>query len=434
MIPASLAVLSIIAAGWPVWRWYGDRLGDGGDEPLGLVPLAIAGIALARAGRGTPDRRWTMAALLGLGLFAALTAVGTPPLLRAAVLLPVLACALRGILGWRLEPGVIALALLSLPVIASLQFWAGGPLRHLTALLATALTALAGVPVEREGVVLLVAGEPVVVDGPCSGIRLLWTACVAMAAVAAWLGWGWRRTAAGVAAAVVAAVLANGWRAASLTLGAHGLLPTNEWLHTARAHRPVAVALTACFLVLRPRASIPPEPGEPEGGLPVRSVWPFPIVAVIAFLAPFTAPGPAVRVAEGFPGWPDHWDGRALTPLPASAADMAAAAGFPGRIARFATEDRHVVLRWIPTGTRSLHPAADCLRAAGWTVITGAPTQDDRGWWSTLRAHKDGRHIRVREQIRAADGRTWTDPSLWWWQAGDHPGGFWAVTEEQAGE
>ncbi len=155
------------------------------------------------------------------------------------------------------------------------------------------------------------------------------------------------------------------------------------------------------------------------------------LLALLAALAPLAAVRRDPPAAD-FSGWPQTWDGVALIALPESPEDAAAAAIFPGRIARFQAGDRHVVLRWVPGPTRALHPAADCLRATGWTVRDAAPERDAHGWWSCLGAERDGRRIRVREQIRAADGRSWPDPSLWWWQAQTEPDGYWSVTEERS--
>jgi exosortase/archaeosortase family protein len=250
-----LVLAAYAAAGWPVWRWFVRRLQDGGDEPLGLVALVIAVAVLARSGRTDPSTACRHAALAGLGLTAVLALLPVPPLLRAVCYLPVLALAARGLLGVRLVPGAVALLLLALPVVASLQFWAGGPLRQCAAWMAAGLLSLGGFNASCSGVVLSVDGAPVVVDGPCSGVRLLWTACVAVAAFAAWSDWGWRRTAAALTIAMPAAVLANAWRTASLALGGAGVLPAAPWLHAATGLCALGAALTACFFLLRPRTA-----------------------------------------------------------------------------------------------------------------------------------------------------------------------------------
>ena len=85
-----------------------------------------------------------------------------------------------------LPPGVatapvLGLSLLSLPLLASLQFYAGYPLRVVTAEASRWLLA-AGFSAQRSGASLLVNGQLVIVDAPCSGVQMLWlgyfTACV----------------------------------------------------------------------------------------------------------------------------------------------------------------------------------------------------------------------------------------------------------------
>lgn len=142
---------------------------------------------------------------------------------------------------------------------------------------------------------------------------------------------------------------------------------------------------------------------------------------------------PGVTPMPGFPGWPATWDGVALEVVEPTAADRAATVVFPGRIARFRVGDHHLVLRWVAGPTRTVHAAADCLRADGWSVTPLPPRRESTGWWTCCRAERDGRRITVREQIRAvADGRSWADSSAWWWQADDLPGGYWVVTLEEA--
>jgi exosortase/archaeosortase family protein len=82
---------------------------------------------------------------------------------------------------------VLGLALLALPLIASLQFYAGYPLRVLTA---EASRWLLGVwfAVQREGSSLWVDGQLIVVDAPCSGVQMAWAGYFTACAVALWAG------------------------------------------------------------------------------------------------------------------------------------------------------------------------------------------------------------------------------------------------------
>jgi exosortase/archaeosortase family protein len=75
---------------------------------------------------------------------------------------------------------VWGLSVLSLPLLASLQFYAGFPLRVVTAEVSRWLLALAHT-VERSGSALVVDGQLIIVDAPCSGVQMAWlgyfTAC-----------------------------------------------------------------------------------------------------------------------------------------------------------------------------------------------------------------------------------------------------------------
>jgi exosortase/archaeosortase family protein len=80
------------------------------------------------------------------------------------------------------------LALLAMPVIASLQFYAGFPLRIATAELSTRLLQAFDFAVQRSGTAMWVGDKLVIVDAPCSGVQMVWMAYFCACA----LGW-WRQ-------------------------------------------------------------------------------------------------------------------------------------------------------------------------------------------------------------------------------------------------
>ncbi len=175
--------LSVLAAGWPVLRWYASRLNDGSDEPWGLAALAAALIfAPWRTWREPlPVRRvgW----LCGLLALYIVAFPWMPPLIRALWLVTALGlvAADRGFpAAWW------SLLVLSLPVVATLQFYLGYPLRLLTTQLCVPLIALVGHTAHAAGTTLYWAGERVVIDAPCSGIRMLWTGLFFAACLASW--------------------------------------------------------------------------------------------------------------------------------------------------------------------------------------------------------------------------------------------------------
>ena len=176
-----LAVLAV--ALWPTWWWMGQRMADGSDDPLGLLALAALAALLWQQRlhlRAAPRLGFQLAALGGAVLAMALRQQ-----------LPDLAVALVGLLSWcaglvaflpaRVATApVLGLSVLSLPLLASLQFYAGFPLRVVTAEASRWLLAMAH-SVERNGASLVVEGQLIIVDAPCSGVQMAWlgyfTAC-----------------------------------------------------------------------------------------------------------------------------------------------------------------------------------------------------------------------------------------------------------------
>ena len=182
--PGWLWPLLLVAALWPTWLWMGRRMLDRSDDPLGLLALAALGLLAARHRRGLRSSlRLVWFALALVGVLAATVAQGLLPALVVA--LPSLLALAAGLAAF-LPAGVasapvVGLSVLALPLLASLQFYAGCPLRLITAE-ASRWLLLAGHEVERSGASLRVDGQLVIVDAPCSGVQMAWlgyfTACV----------------------------------------------------------------------------------------------------------------------------------------------------------------------------------------------------------------------------------------------------------------
>ncbi|GHT85102.1 hypothetical protein AGMMS49543_15920 [Betaproteobacteria bacterium] len=183
----------LLAAVWPPLHWMAKRLlWDGSDDPLGLAALlALAGLGWwQRQGwRRTPGTGW-LTLMLVLVLGASVGWGMLPPLVCALWVMLAFAAGLLAVLpGSVAAAPVVGLALLSLPVMASLQFYGGYPLRVLVAEMSRWL--LCGFfQIEREGVVLRVEGQQVLVDAACSGVQLVWMGYFTACAVALMVGRG----------------------------------------------------------------------------------------------------------------------------------------------------------------------------------------------------------------------------------------------------
>lgn len=190
--PAYLSPLGWIAlqalALWPHGAWLVRRAADGSDDPLGLAALAALALLVARTAprlRIAPHTGW-LAAAGALTLAANLALFAAPPLLAGLVAALALAA---GLIAWwpaaapRLP--LAGLLVLALPLIASLQYYGGFPLRVLTAQLSAWVLQAAGMAAEPSGATLLVRGQLVVVDAPCSGVQMVWLAYFCACSVAA---------------------------------------------------------------------------------------------------------------------------------------------------------------------------------------------------------------------------------------------------------
>lgn len=182
--PEALWLALLSAALWPTGWWMTRRMVDGSDDPLGVLALAALGGVVwqhRRALRPAPRLGWLALALAGAVAATALRG-DMPPLANALVALLALAAGLLAFLPARVASApVLGLAVLSLPLLASLQFYAGYPLRVVTAEASRWLLAGAH-EVTRSGSTLVVNGQRVIVDAPCSGVQMVWlgyfTACV----------------------------------------------------------------------------------------------------------------------------------------------------------------------------------------------------------------------------------------------------------------
>ncbi len=253
-----LVTLGLLLAGWPNVRWYALRLNDGSDEPLGLVALLVAIAFAARASLLELMPRRALG-LVCAGLVAYFFAYAwLPPLVRALWFIPLLALAAapRGLaFAWT------TLLVLSLPLISSLQFYLGYPLRLITTHLSAMLLNVFGLRVEAQGTTMLWAGERVIVDAPCSGIQMAWSGLFLAAALACW-----QRLPALDALKLFRTASALVFAANLLRSTALFLTGTQIWRLPSFAHEGIGLALfgaTALLIFYSTRSPCPRQPPLP---------------------------------------------------------------------------------------------------------------------------------------------------------------------------
>jgi exosortase/archaeosortase family protein len=413
---------------WPHWRWAAARLADGSDDPLGLAALAVLFVAVLRVvprlRRNPAPGRLATAVLLT----AAATALGgfAPPLLAALVAALAFAAALAAFLPAAMPALPLAgLAALALPVVSSLQFYAGFPLRVVTAQASTWLLSGAGFAASRSGSAMVVDGRLVIVDAPCSGVQMAWMAWFCACAVAIWRDLPDRVFARRIALVGAIVLLGNVLRNTALVgLEAAGTAPS------ARMHEAIgAVVLAAvcagvaAWIGRRPTVR-PPTPTvtfDPRS-VALRGRLRIALLALLATCALASLVGfggaPAAAPDAAPIESPRQWEGRPLRPLALDEVEARFAAQFPGRIERLTDERSVLVWRQVRVPTRMLHPATDCYRGLGYRVADARLERDaEARLWRCFIATRDGRRVRVCERIEDAAGATFTDTSAWFWAA-----------------
>ncbi len=448
-LPPWLWLTLTVACLTPVWLWSTARFTDGSDDPLGIVALITLVVLLARDRKHFSERPGAGWLLLTFALAAlAVLGGGLLPALARGVLAVLAVCTAL----WAVRaPGqpmlaLTGLGLLALPLLSSLQYFVGYPLRVVTAEASRWLLS-PFIDVAREGAALSVAGHLVIVDAPCSGIQMAWVAYFTACAVAAL----WRvpdlhllRRIPFVGATVLAG---NIVRNTLLVLKEGQLVHWPDWTHEAIG---LVVTGLVCLLVQwQVSAGSRPAVIERDNRFidmlgyhrSALGTW----ARLVSFtglsvllLWPWVQPEPvAARSVPTAVEWPAQLDGQPLRPLALSDVERRFADRFPGAIARFTDGQSTVVLRQVTTPTRMLHPAEDCYRGLGYRVMSYALEQQASARSGATQltrcmiVEKKGQQLRVCENIVDAQGQTFTDTSAWYWAAvmGRTQGPWLAVTK-----
>jgi exosortase len=278
---AALGLLACQAAAfWPVWRWYVLRMSESPEGIWGAAALAGAVAVLLRglsarlepveaAGCPVASPKVPIRAAAALtGLYAA-SYPFLPALPRAILALAAL-CSLLPALGLRRTGSrashcafhVLGFLLLSLPAIPTAQFFLGYPLRLLAGAASALLLNLAGYPVVSDGVLLDWQGRQVLIDAPCSGIRMLWAGLLLSLALSATRKLGPMSTLLLAAVSVAAVVAANVLRSAALFFIEAGVVAAPAWAHGAVG----ALAFLAACAALAALAPALGDSRRPPGG------------------------------------------------------------------------------------------------------------------------------------------------------------------------
>ncbi len=437
--------IALLLALWPVWLWNFERLTDKSDEPLSLLALIALGCFLWQRRNNTACKGQPISiiALITLALYCVST-LFAPKLIQGTLAVAAMCLILPGSSALSL-PGWM-LALLSLPVVATLSFYLSYPLRVLIGYIAVASLNMIGYSTKLEGTALLWNSQIVEIDAPCSGIKMLWFAGFLSASLSAYFNLKNLDTFKVCIVAAAAAIAANALRITSLFLLETGTLALpREWhdpLHQGVGVIVFALAASsilfyAHFLYKRsPTTTTSTQPqsqlvepsttsSAPKAGFQshARLHWRHTTLLVLCCVAAIlpligSHPDSKTEANSDFPGWPSTFEGTQLIPIAETEAQKRFAEEFPGKIKAFTNGKQTILLRWVAHPTRQLHSSSDCYRGLGFSVKWLPMLIDkDGSRWSTFEADKATEQLVIRERITDSKNASWSDVSSWYWAA-----------------
>ena len=164
-----IGVVVVIAAIWPVWQWLAIRAMRDVSDAGALLSLVTAAALLWRDGNYVGDARVRWGLPIFLILIYTATYLFAPPLGHAVIAMSAIAAACSAVwFGRRMDLRLWGLLLLSLPLIPTLNFYLGYPLRVIVGEMTSALLRMNGFAASRDGAILLWNGHQISIDAPCS--------------------------------------------------------------------------------------------------------------------------------------------------------------------------------------------------------------------------------------------------------------------------
>jgi exosortase/archaeosortase family protein len=234
MHPLFVSVL-VTAATWGAWRWYIERIWAEPEETAALVLTIVFLGALGLFRKREAVKPFSIPLLPVALLLAAyaVSHVALPPIARTAL------AAATALFVWHVAMfkerppiafwGLVALAL---PVVPSMQFVLGYPMRLVSATLTVALLQAQGLVIARQGTFLVWRDEMIQFDAPCSGVNMLWAGLLLTLMGCVLFRLSVLKVMLAVALSIGLAIACNALRASSLFYVEAGLVPeTPAWWH-----------------------------------------------------------------------------------------------------------------------------------------------------------------------------------------------------------
>ncbi len=248
----SFVILLQLIAYWHAWQWYCVRVNNSMEESAGLfIVVTVLGAMMYLSFKANNGLRhfslWPIVLLL---VVYGITYPFVPPIVRSAIAITsMLLTIYLAAFGARPPIAFWGMALLTLPVVPTLQFYIGYPARVISAALTVPLLQLNGLSVVREGTYLRWQNELLQFDAPCSGVTMLWAGLFLTLLISFVHRFTLKQTLVALSVGGVLVLFGNVLRASSLFYLEVGLFSANEpWWHMGVG--VITFLVTAYFIVI----------------------------------------------------------------------------------------------------------------------------------------------------------------------------------------
>lgn len=334
---------------------------------------------------------------------------------------------------------IFGLLLLSLPILTSLQFFIGYPLRILVTYLASILLKLSGLNVLQEATCLTLDKNSVCVDAPCSGIQMLLTGFFLCFIFSFIKKLNNIQTIILLVTNILIVIFVNIFRATALFYTESGILLTKvfseEQIKTYGStfknfsHDSIGIVsfifialliMFSCEIMKRVNYLNKFKLINKKFNfkLPINKIY-FLIFTIFLLQITFLFKNDtSLNVNSKVINQPTFWEGKKLKSLPFSDIEKRFFSDFAGKTGRFTDGEHEIIIRQITSPTRKLHPASDCYKGIGYK-ISFLPIFLDKNnnKWNTFKAYKNNQSFIVHERVYDNYGNNWTDVSSWYWNA-----------------
>lgn len=326
---------------------------------------------------------------------------------------------------------IFGLLLLSLPILSSLQFFVGYPLRIIVTKLSSILLKLSGLNVLQESTCLTLDNNSVCVDAPCSGIQMLLTGFFLCFIFSFIKKLNNIQTIILLVTNILIVILVNIFRATALFYTESGILLSkifsqeqiNDYSSTFKhfSHESIGIIsfvfiavliMFSCEIIKKVTYlnNLKIKVKEISFKFTINKHYLLALSILILQSSFLFKNDRTIDITSKIITQPTFWEGKKLKSLPFS--------DFAGKTGRFTDGEHEIIIRQMTSPTRKLHPASDCYKGIGYN-ISFLPIFLDKNnnKWNTFKAYKDNKSFIVHERIYDGYGNNWTDVSSWYWNA-----------------